>query len=270
MIEPTDGTLTKLQRKTPAGVRKVPGPAPPPSAAHTKAASRAAIASSSTSTSSKRRRISPSPTQSSRDAPPPDLPQNLTHTAQSALPASVLASEPITLAEEAGEAEGWPGYPGMSDDEVFRMVSRPQEILGVDDWGIPGEVDPVECGEALKVSYRSVRGWQRDLTVQTKVDSFLRLKHERGEHINTRLLSSSAFANPYIYSKLVHRIPGNTQSHPLVMYADSVGGLCPNLRTRISIPIFRLADSAKYRSRNTNLWSGRSGYAAKSETGRYA
>ena len=44
------------------------------------------------------------------------------------------------------------------------------------------------------------------LTVQAKVQQFLRLKYERGQHINTTLLSSSSFANPHIYSKLVSRV----------------------------------------------------------------
>jgi hypothetical protein len=38
---------------------------------------------------------------------------------------------------------------------------------------------------------------------QAKVASFLKIKYERGQHINTTLLSSSAFANPHIYAKLV-------------------------------------------------------------------
>lgn len=37
----------------------------------------------------------------------------------------------------------------MTDDEVFRVVSGPGEI---DDWGIPDEVDPEECSDALQVS----------------------------------------------------------------------------------------------------------------------
>lgn len=44
---------------------------------------------------------------------------------------------------------------------------------------------------------------------QAKVTHFLRLKDEQGEHINTRLLGSSAFANPRIYSQLVSAL-----SHP--------------------------------------------------------
>lgn len=39
----------------------------------------------------------------------------------------------------------------MTDDEVFRIVSRPEGTVGLDDWGIPGEVDPKECSEELQV-----------------------------------------------------------------------------------------------------------------------
>lgn len=38
---------------------------------------------------------------------------------------------------------------------------------------------------------------------QAKVAKFLQLKYEKDQHINTTLLSSSAFANPHIYAKLV-------------------------------------------------------------------
>lgn len=38
---------------------------------------------------------------------------------------------------------------------------------------------------------------------QAKVEGYLKLKMERDQHINTTLLSSTAFANPHIYSKLV-------------------------------------------------------------------
>ena len=37
------------------------------------------------------------------------------------------------------------------------------------------------------------------------MENFLRLKYERGQHINSTLLGSSAFANPHIYAKLVSR-----------------------------------------------------------------
>ena len=40
-------------------------------------------------------------------------------------------------------------------------------------------------------------------TLQGKVSSYLRLKYDHGQHINTSLLSSSSFANPHIYSQLV-------------------------------------------------------------------
>lgn len=47
---------------------------------------------------------------------------------------------------------------------------------------------------------------------KAKVSNFLKLKIEQDRHINTTLLSSTAFANPHIYSKLV--------SHPSVVAAE--------------------------------------------------
>jgi hypothetical protein len=40
----------------------------------------------------------------------------------------------------------------LSDEEVFRRVSRPDEIPGQENWGIPDEVDPEACDDALKLS----------------------------------------------------------------------------------------------------------------------
>lgn len=46
--------------------------------------------------------------------------------------------------------------------------------------------------------------WNNDNNKKkAKVGNFLRLKVEEDRHINTTLLSSTAFANPHIYSKLV-------------------------------------------------------------------
>lgn len=111
------------------------------------------------------------------------LPQNLTHTAQSELPKPERgASNGVknSILDKAREQ-------GLSDDEILRMVITPAEIEGDEDWGVPPEVDPAECDPKLKA----------------KVEHFLKLKYTQGEHINTRLLSSSAFANPHIYTKLV-------------------------------------------------------------------
>lgn len=98
----------------------------------------------------KRRTLPPPAGPSHHSHSAADLPENLTHTSQAALPESGLAHDPITIAQEAGEEAGWPGYPGLSDDEVFRRVTAPRQIEGVEGWGIPDvarEVDP-----ALQVS----------------------------------------------------------------------------------------------------------------------
>ncbi|RSH95463.1 hypothetical protein EHS25_000555 [Saitozyma podzolica] len=143
-------------------------------------------------------------------ASPSPLPENLTHTAQSRLPQSDLSSNPVTVAEASAEQVGFPGYEGLTDEEVFRAVTRPRArpvgpktrasagagagagaagtaLTQEEDWGIPPEVDPNEADEGLKA----------------KVAKFLQLKYEKDQHINTTLLSSSAFANPHIYAKLV-------------------------------------------------------------------
>ena len=42
-------------------------------------------------------------------------------------------------------------FEGMSEEEIFKIVTRPAEIEGVSDWGIPAEVDPDQASDALKV-----------------------------------------------------------------------------------------------------------------------
>jgi hypothetical protein len=90
----------------------------------------------------------------------------------------------------------------MSEEEIFKIVTRPDEIEGVADWGIPPEVDPSQASESLKVSCLLCQACAT-ADMQAKVQHFLKLKYERGQHINSTLLSSSSFANPHIYSKLV-------------------------------------------------------------------
>ena len=43
-------------------------------------------------------------------------------------------------------------FEGMDEEEIFRLVTKPDEIEGVADWGIPPEVDPAEADDTLKVS----------------------------------------------------------------------------------------------------------------------
>ncbi|WVQ72153.1 hypothetical protein IAR50_001698 [Cryptococcus sp. DSM 104548] len=130
----------------------------------------------------KRRRQSPTPS-GALSALPPDA--NLTQAAQSSLPAaqtqaSAGKDEKPSIIDQA-RAEG------LNDDEILDLVLRPGPLDGDEEWGLPVAVDPGECDPALSA----------------KVEHFLRLKYEQGEHINTRLLSSSTFANPHIYSQLV-------------------------------------------------------------------
>ena len=50
-------------------------------------------------------------------------------------------------------------FEGMSEEEIFKIVTRPAEIEGVADWGIPAEVDPDQASDALKVCRCTRRGW---------------------------------------------------------------------------------------------------------------
>lgn len=104
---------------------------------------------SSTSTSNQ-----PTNQRQSRPKSKSNLPENLTHTSQSQLQSSELAQEPVAIAvaESTGESSRWgEGYGGMTDEEVFKAVIRPEEVDGLEDWGIPRGVDPAECSEQLKV-----------------------------------------------------------------------------------------------------------------------
>jgi len=93
----------------------------------------------------------------SREEPitiPDDLPENLTHTAQVALPKSDLAKEPPALEEKEMEDNGFgPMYAGMTEQEVFDAVTRPDDIPGMPNWGIPPPVDTKECSPQLKVGF---------------------------------------------------------------------------------------------------------------------
>ncbi|ORY29104.1 HCNGP-like protein-domain-containing protein [Naematelia encephala] len=127
---------------------------------------------------SKRPRRSPSPTSAT---------ENLTHTAQSSLPATSLPSLSSASLPALGDlAEKSAEELDLTEDELFLRATRPPDMPGIDDWGIPPEVDPSEASPALT----------------NKVQQFLRLKGA-GQHVNTNLLASSAFANPHIYAKLV-------------------------------------------------------------------
>jgi hypothetical protein len=95
-------------------------------------------------------------------------------------------------------------FEGMTEEEIFKVVTRPAEIEGIADWGIPAAVDPDQASDTLKVLH--IFRNDHSLTSKAKVQQFLRLKYEKGQHINTTLLSSSSFANPHIYSKLVSEL----------------------------------------------------------------
>ncbi|KAJ9103201.1 hypothetical protein QFC21_002624 [Naganishia friedmannii] len=83
-------------------------------------------------------------------------------------------------------------FAGLSDDAVFKAITRPPPLVpggveGKDGWGIPEAVGGAGCSASL----------------QAKVSNFLKMKVEQDRHINTTLLASTAFTNPHIYTKLV-------------------------------------------------------------------
>jgi hypothetical protein len=96
----------------------------------------------------------------------------------------------------------------MSADQVFKRVSRPPAIPGLEEWGIPpptGE-KPSPALQVRSPDYVMSEELMYVGKMKAKVGNFLRLKVEEDRHINTTLLSSTAFANPHIYSKLVSPI----------------------------------------------------------------
>ncbi|KAK1922375.1 HCNGP-like protein-domain-containing protein [Papiliotrema laurentii] len=113
--------------------------------------------------------------------------ENLLHTSQAHLPSSELPHEPVAEEKRHAQARQVDKYAGLSEDEVFALATRPDDIPGVEEWGIPHAVDTERCSPQLRA----------------KVAQFLKLKYEKGQHINTSLLQSASFHNPHIYSKLV-------------------------------------------------------------------
>ena len=65
------------------------------------------------------------------------------------------------LAQMTKESTADDIFSGMDDEEIFRLVTRPDEIEGVADWGIPPEVDPDQAADPLKVSWQVRRGHRR-------------------------------------------------------------------------------------------------------------
>ncbi|KAJ9097418.1 hypothetical protein QFC19_006788 [Naganishia cerealis] len=92
-----------------------------------------------------------------------------------------IADESLDRWEEAFQED----FAGLSEDAIFKAISRPPNVPGVEAWGIPPPTSE-----------------KPSASLQAKVSNFLKLKLEQDRHINTTLLASTAFANPHIYSKL--------------------------------------------------------------------
>jgi hypothetical protein len=126
-------------------------------------------------------------------------------------------------------SQGWAkADPGPDTSTERSTTSTATAEKGAETWNIPeltSELpDPVlQVSAALYDASGSVQNrlctdmylctWSVPLARQNKVDTFLKLKLERDQHINTTLLSSTAFANPHIYSKLVSSVYGCLEIH---------------------------------------------------------
>ena len=105
------------------------------------------VASASTSM------VSPDRNRSSKKRPRPEshVSENLTHTAQSAVLPEPDWENPRETTQTSTSV-----YDGMSEEAIFRAVTRPQPIEGVSDWGIPDAVDPSLCPPELTVRSCSI------------------------------------------------------------------------------------------------------------------
>lgn len=58
-------------------------------------------------------------------------------------------------------------FEGMSEEEIFKIVTRPAEFEGIADWGIPPEVDPDQASDALKVNLAQILSANADFIGQS-------------------------------------------------------------------------------------------------------
>ena len=81
---------------------------------------------------------------------PSPVSRDTTAEPSSAGPSRPRSPQKATAMDDIGVRTADP-FEGMSEEEIFKIVTRPAEIEGVIDWGIPAEVDPDQASEALKV-----------------------------------------------------------------------------------------------------------------------
>ena len=60
-------------------------------------------------------------------------------------------ADPLDTVKEGTQPPVKSQYDGMTEQEIFKIVTRPEEIEGVEDWGIPPAADPKFCDPKLKV-----------------------------------------------------------------------------------------------------------------------
>lgn len=99
------------------------------------------------------------PPKRARISPPPSAPRSTTQ-AQSAQSSQSTESrngskgksrQDAIEIDDNEENVGTDPMRGLSEDEIFARVSRPENIPGLENWGIPPAVDPDLCSPQLKV-----------------------------------------------------------------------------------------------------------------------
>jgi hypothetical protein len=81
---------------------------------------------------------------------PSPVTRDTTAEPSSAGPSRPRSPQKVTTMDDT-ETRNVDPFDGMSEEEIFKIVTRPADIEGVADWGIPAEVDPNQASDALKV-----------------------------------------------------------------------------------------------------------------------
>lgn len=94
-------------------------------------------------------------------SPPKALGSDTARAADQAGP-SRAASPAIVDSGPTGNVAGTDPFEGLTEEEIFRLVTRPDDLEGVQDWGIPPEVDPDQSSDTLKVSSQAWKPCKAD------------------------------------------------------------------------------------------------------------
>lgn len=66
---------------------------------------------------------------------------------------SSAAPSPPSKAASRGRTATPDPFAGLSDEQVFRLVTRPDDVPGIPDWGIPAAADTALASDKLKVRW---------------------------------------------------------------------------------------------------------------------